>query len=322
MLDDYKESQTVAYAILNNAILNNKLSHAYLIDTNHYEDAFSFVLAFVKAMICKNHYTSLSNCDICSICRRIDNNNYPEVKIIETDSLVIKKEQLLELQTEFSRSSIEGDYRIYIIKDCDKMNKQASNSILKFLEEPVPGIIAILMTNQIGKLLNTIVSRCQLIRLNRIVSLKDNNALENLALTFCDSTDKVISFQNEEKNKIMVETVVSFLDYFEEYGLDILLYMKNVWYNNVSTREDSVLAFTLMIYFYYDLLNCKVNKNQYFFCDKLSIIEKCSKMNSIESILHKIDVVLYGYEMVKCNLNLNLLMDDIVIKLGDVSEYC
>lgn len=322
MLDDYKNSQSVAYSVLNNAILNNKLSHAYLVDANNYEDSFSFVLAFVKAVICKNNHTSFVNCDVCSTCHRIDNNNYPEVKIVETDSLVIKKEQLLELQSEFSRSSIEGDYRIYIIKDCDKMNKQASNSLLKFLEEPVPGIIAILMTNHIGKLLDTIISRCQLIRLNRVISLKNNNTLENLALISCDSTDKINLFKNEEKNQMIVEKVVSFLDYFEEYGLDILLYMKNMWYNSVSTREDAVLAFTLMIYFYYDLLNCKINKSQYFFCDKLSLIEKCANINSLESILHKIEVVLYGYEMVKCNLNLNLLMDDVVIRLGDANEYC
>lgn len=321
MLDNYKESQEVAYAVLQNAILNNKLSHAYLVDANYYEKAFSFVMAFVKAIVCKNHHTNCNNCEQCNLCQRIDNGNYPEVKIIETDSLVIKKEQLLELQSEFSRSSIEGDYRIYIIKDCDKMNKQASNSLLKFLEEPVPGIIAILMTNHIGKLLDTIISRCQLIRLHRVVSLNANSALENLALISCDSTDQVVAFQNNEKNKVMVDTVISFLDYFEEYGLDILLYMKNMWYNNVSTREDAIIAFTLMIYFYYDLLNCKVNLNQYFYCDKQNVIEKCANMNSIEAILHKIDVVQYGYEMVRCNLNLNLLMDDIVIRLGDMNEY-
>ena len=40
--------------------------------------------------------------------------------------------------------------------------------------------------------------------------------------------------------------------------------------------------------------------------------------NSIDSILHKIEIVCYGYEMLCCNLNVNLLMDDIVIRLGDV----
>ena len=41
-------------------------------------------------------------------------------------------------------------------------------------------------------------------------------------------------------------------------------------------------------------------------------------MNSIDSILHKIEVVNYGYEMINYNLNMNLLLDDIVIRLGDM----
>ena len=58
-------------------------------------------------------------------------------------------------------------------------------------------------------------------------------------------------------------------------------------------------------------------------CDENNkcFIEKCANINSFESILHKIDVVSYGYEMINCNLNVNLLLDDIVIRLGDVHEY-
>lgn len=321
MLDKYKDSQFVAYSLLSNAIKNNKLSHAYLIDANHYEEAFDFVLAFIKAILCSNHHTNNDSCHDCNLCQRIQNRNYPELKIIETDSSVIKKEQLLELQSEFSRSSIEGNYRIYVIKDCDKMNKQASNSLLKFLEEPVPGIIAILLTNQFNKLLSTIVSRCQIIRLNNVVTIKGNSTLENFALVTCDNKEAVSLLLEDESKKNLIDSVLSFLDYFEENGLDILIHIKNMWYNNISTREDTGLAFLLMVYFYYDVLNCKVGNDEYFFCDKVDFVKKCANMNSINSILHKLDVVHYGYEMVFCNLNLNLLLDDIVIRLGDVHEY-
>ena len=115
--------------------------------------------------------------------------------------------------------------------------------------------------------------------------------------------------------------MLSFLDYFEENGLDILIYMKNLWYNMVQSREDAALAFLIMIYFYYDVLKNKVHLDQYFFCDKVDRIEKCANMNSVQAVIHKIDVVNYGYEMVQCNLNINLLMDDIMIRLGDIHEY-
>lgn len=320
MLDDFKDAQFVAYSLLNNALKNNKLSHAYLFDANHYDGAFDFILAFVKSIICKNH--DFSN-DDCVLCQRIQNNNYPELKIIESDSSVIKKEQLLELQSDFSRSSIEGDYRIYIIKDCDKMNKQAANCLLKFLEEPVSGIIAILVTNNFSKLLSTIVSRCQIIRFNNIVSLKNNSTLENFALINCDNKKDISSFLEDESKSELIDSVLYFIDYYEENKLDVLIYMKNLWYNKFSTREDTKLAFMLMVYFYYDVLNCNLGINKYFLCDKanMEFINKCANMNSVNAVLHKIDVVSYGYEMISYNLNINLLLDDIVIRLGDVHEY-
>lgn len=319
MLDDFKENQFVAYSLLNNAIKRNKLSHAYLIDANYYERAFDFVMAFVKAIVCGcNHDVTSYDC---ILCRRIDNNNYSELKIIESESSVIKKEQMLELQSDFSRSGIEGNYRIYIIKDCDKMNKHASNCLLKFLEEPVPGVIAILLTNNFNKILTTIVSRCQIIRLNNVVSLNGNNTLENLALISCNNENSFSQFINDDSKSEMIDAIVSFLDYFEENKLDVLLYMRNLWYNKFSTREDSNLAMMLMIYFYYDLLKYKLGNFKYFFCDKVDFIEKCANINSIEEILKKIEIVSYGYEMIKYNLNINLLLDDIVIRLGDVHEY-
>lgn len=313
MLNKFKEEQFVAYSLLTNAIKNDKLSHAYLIDANHYDDSYNFILSFVKDIIC-----GLNHDDSCILCKRIDNNNYPELKIIESESNIIKKEQLLELQSDFSRSSIEGNYRIYIIKDCDKMNKQASNCLLKFLEEPNPGIIAILVTNNFSKLLTTIISRCQVIRLNNVITLKSNNSLENFALINTDNKEDFLDFLNNEKMFQIIEDTIYFIDYFEENGLDILIYIKKMWYNKFSIREDARLAIMLMVYFYYDLLNFKINNDKYFFCDKVELIEKCANMNSIDSILHKIEVVNYGYEMINYNLNMNLLLDDIVIRLGDV----
>lgn len=317
MLDDFKDSQFISYSLLSNAIKNNKLSHAYLIDANNFDESFDFVLSFVKSILCKNHNTNVEYYGECHLCNRINNNNYPELKIIETDTSVIKKEQLLELQSDFSRSTLEGDYRIYIIKDCDKMNKQASNCLLKFLEEPVLGVIAILVTNNFSKILTTIVSRCQVIRLNNNVSLSRKSALDNFALSYCDTKLAFNEFINDESKKDVLSSVISFLDYYEENNLDILIYIKKMWYNKFQTRDESACAMRLMVYFYYDLLKYKVGNNEYFFCDNIEFIKKCADMNSIGSILNKINVMSYGYEMINCNLNINLLLDDIVIRLGE-----
>lgn len=321
MFDDFKDSQFVAYTLLKNAVDNNKLSHAYLIDGNDNEDAFDFVMAFVKMVVCNNSYSNNSYCDKCTICKRIDDGNYTEVKIVENDSLVIKKEQLLDLQKNFSLTGVEGEKRVYVIKDCDKMNKQASNSLLKFLEEPDDNIIAILFTNNINNVLSTIISRCQLIKLVKTSKQLSDDSLINFAYSFCSNKKDVLEFINDESKKKIIEDVINFINYYENNGLDTMIYLKKMWYNNFQVREDNILAMFLVVNFYYDVLKYKYNIDDYFFKDYLDTIVMVSGNNNIDEILHKIDVSSVKYSDLKCNLNINLLMDDFIIRLGECNEY-
>ena len=317
MFDNFKDSQFVAFSLLTNSIKNNKISHAYLIDGNSDEHAFDFVMSLVKVILCKYHYTNFDKCGSCNLCNRIDSGNYPEVKIISSDSLVIKKEQLLELQSDFSKISVEGDYRIYIIKDCDKMNKQASNSLLKFLEEPEEGIIAILLTNNINKVLKTIVSRCQLITLAKDRHFNSDSTLKNFAYSFCSSQEEIDNFLEDQSKKDMIEAIIKFILYYEENGLDIMIYLKKMWYNNFLTRDDNIMAVFLMVLFYFDVFKYKYSLNDYFFCDYLDELKNVSNANSLDDILKKIDKCVEIKENLEYNLNTNLTIDNLVIGLGE-----
>lgn len=317
MLDDFKDTQSVAYSLLVNSMHKNKLSHAYLVNANQSNEAYQFVMAFVKSIICKEHFTNRDCCGECSICNRIEHNNYPEVRIIETDTSIIKKEQMLDLQSEFSLSHVEGNYHIYIIKDCEKMNKQAANCLLKFLEEPVEGVIAILVTNHISRLLTTIVSRCQVIHLLNHGVLLGSNTLENFELLM-QQKDSVFSLYNDEDKGRILKSVLEFLKNFETNRLDTFLYLKDLWYEKYQSKAEYEFAFLLMIYFYYDMLKAKLGMDDYFFCDEKSIIQTFAKTNSLDIIVQKIEIVTYGMDMVRCNLDTNLLIDDIVIRLGEI----
>ena len=317
MFDNFKDSQFIAFSLLTNSIKNNKISHAYLIDGNSNEHAFDFVMSLVKVILCKYHYTNFDKCGSCNLCNRIDSGNYPEVKIISSDSLVIKKEQLLELQSDFSKISVEGDYRIYIIKDCDKMNKQASNSLLKFLEEPEEGIIAILLTNNINKVLKTIVSRCQLITLAKDRHFNSDSTLKNFAYSFCSSQEEIDNFLEDQSKKDMIEAIIKFILYYEENGLDIMIYLKKMWYNNFLTRDDNIMAVFLMVLFYFDVFKYKYSLNDYFFCDYLDELKNVSNANSLDDILKKIYKCVEIKENLEYNLNTNLTIDNLVIGLGE-----
>ena len=199
------------------------------------------------------------------------------------------------------------------------MNKYAANSLLKFLEEPVDGIIAILVTNHFSRVLSTIISRCQVIHLNNFIKLNGNNSLENIGIMCCNSGKSFDDFVNDVHHMDILSSVLDFIVYFEDNGLDVLVFMKNMWYNKIQTRDDNLLAFRIFILFYYDVLMKYIGKSDYVFFDHVDYITRVANLNSIDSIIKKINIIQYGYDMLLANLNINLLIDDIMIRLGDVS---
>lgn len=148
-------------------IKNDKISHAYLIEVDNYEYDFKYVFDFIKMILCNYSYQEIKNKDN-KIISLIDSNNYPDIKIIEPDGNWIKKSQLLDLQKDYSNKSIFDNRRIYIIKEAEKLNSSSANTILKFLEEPEQDIIAFLITDNRYHVIDTIMSRCQ------ILTLKEN----------------------------------------------------------------------------------------------------------------------------------------------------
>ena len=113
MFDDCKIGQPLVYNFLLAVVKNNKIHHAYLFDTRNLINKKDFALSFSKFLVCKMHYTNKDNCGKCDICTQINAGNYAEIKMIEPDGLWIKKEQIAELQIEFSTKPIDGNKKIF-----------------------------------------------------------------------------------------------------------------------------------------------------------------------------------------------------------------
>lgn len=146
------------YNLINKIVNFNKVSHAYMIEINDYDNDFNCIIDFVKLILSKNS-------DDNSISKLIDSGSYPDLKIIEPEGNMIKKKQLMQLQEDFRNKSFLDNKMVYIIKQVDKLNESSGNTILKFLEEPEEDIIAILVTTNRYKVIDTVLSRCQILSL-------------------------------------------------------------------------------------------------------------------------------------------------------------
>ena len=315
MLDDFSLDQQIVYKTLINSVKNNKTSHAYLIETNGYSKSLDLAKSFAKYLLCPNNYSNNKKCNNCHQCENIDKNEFLELKIIEPDGQWIKKSQLEELQEMFSKKSIIGNKKIYIINKAEKLNISSSNSLLKFLEEPEEGIIAILIAENISQLLPTIVSRCQVLFLKNKTNLIGLSTIEKIGHFLKDNNSDIIEYTSNERDEEKLNKVVDFIKYYEENHVQALIYVNKLWNEYFKEKEDIYDSFTIMLLFYKDVLNMKLNKNIEVFNDYVNIVEEMCKNNNLEEITSKINVIMDLREKIKFNININMLMDKLVIGL-------
>ncbi|OIP37510.1 DNA polymerase III subunit delta' [Candidatus Desantisbacteria bacterium CG2_30_40_21] len=156
--------QTHAVEILKQSIQAGRIPSAYLFFGPDGVGKGTTANVVAKTLNCP-----YQGCDICRVCVRINENNYPDIRTIVADGKFIKIGQIREINKDVSLSIFEAQYRVYILKNVEKMNIEAANAFLKILEEPPGKTLFILTTNAIDSLLSTIVSRCQLIRFNLLL---------------------------------------------------------------------------------------------------------------------------------------------------------
>lgn len=308
MIDEYITEQKVACQILKNAIKNNKVSHAYLFEMNGYNEKEAFAIATAKLLLCPNKYSNNNNCGKCTQCKNIEKNNFSELKIIKPDGLWIKKSQLDELQQEFNTMGIESNRRIYVIEQADRLNNQAANSILKFLEEPSENITAILLTDNIYQMLDTIVSRCQIITLARTNKYSKIEIIDQIK-------NNILIDVPEEKISEYVENVLNYVKYFETNGIDTILKNQKLWHNNLKEKNEIIFGFNLMILIYKDILNYKIKEKFEIFNEYKNDLELIILNNDISKINKKIKIIMETKDKINYNINNNLLMDKLIMQL-------
>ncbi len=305
MFSDFSSVQAIAYRILMNGVSNNKCSHAYLINTNGYNKGFDFAKAFAKVLLCPNNS---DNCT-CNECLSVDNDVCPDLKIINCDGLWIKKEQMDDLQVEFSMKSVSSNRKVYIINGAHNLNASASNSILKFLEEPEEGIVAILVTDNIYNVLGTIVSRCQVINLNNNETYTDS-MIDNIANKLYDESDKIDEFINNPESLSKVHNIIDFIKFFDNNRLDTILYVNDVW-NKLIQKDDYIFAFDIMLMFYNDVISYKLNSG-ILLTDYRDDIMKFSSYD-LSYIMKCINLIIELKNRIYSNVNISLLMDKLII---------
>ncbi len=294
------EKQPVLSKILNKINRSSVNTQAYLLVGRSKEKLNSYVLTLSKVLICPNKYEE--NCKNCNICRRIDEGVFGELKIIAPVNKVIKKDAVISLRDAFQTRSIEGKNLVYIISDVDALNSSAANSLLKFLEEPNGNTVAIFTTTNYNMVMDTIVSRCQVIKVNNELDTNKENLIKQITGLEQENIDKVISMLLDVELKPTMA----------------MAKMKEDFLSVFSDREQLQRAVLTIILIYKDILNYKVGGNlEYFNKESLKNIIDNQK---IDVLTKKITFVLENMNKLDYNVNTLLFMDNLLIGIGEIQN--
>lgn len=273
-------------AVLNNlehiikSYNENRLSHAFLIETNNCDKCYNDIKKIIKIINCENKYDE--NCSKCNLCYQIANETLPSFIHIIPDGATIKKNQIIELKEKMFTKPIYSKYNVYVISNAEKLNISSSNTLLKFIEEPEDNIIGIFITNNKENIIETIKSRCQLIH----------------------------QYYDQDKINLDVEKMTTVEDYIKNIELDnkyALLYNKNIFLEKKYTREEIINIF-IEIFNIYDAIYVGENKE---IAQKYYYISKQNKLK----LAQKLKVINKTIDNLSMNGNTNLILDSFVIEM-------
>lgn len=223
--------QNVIKQNLLNGIKENKLAHAYLFTGNPGFGPLALALAFTQYLFCENRKEN-DSCGECNGCRKINDLQHPDLHfsfpivlaLAKTSDAFLKewREQLTqtpyfnlfdwskridpkeraatiganesqEIIKKLSLKSYEGGYKVMLIWMADEMNAICSNKLLKILEEPPKKTIFILVAHKPEKLLTTILSRTQVVRIPKLEKFEMREYLKLKTTNSSQDIDSIVT---------------------------------------------------------------------------------------------------------------------------------
>lgn len=149
------------------AVRRGRLAHAYLFTGPAGVGKRLFAVELAKSLLCEmTAENELQPCDRCPACIQVEANTHPDffTAVRPAEALEFPIDLMRELCQSFALKSARGRGKVILIDEADDLNEESANCFLKTLEEPPPRSVLILIGSTPDRQLQTIVSRCQVVR--------------------------------------------------------------------------------------------------------------------------------------------------------------
>ncbi len=312
--------QPVIYKTFVNALTKNKLSHAYLLSGGQGTPLKEVALYFAKSLLCDN--PNPLACNSCITCMRVDEGNYADVMIVDRESGQIKRGDVERIMENFDKTALEEKgIMIYIINNIEMMNSVAVNAILKFLEEPGKNVYAFLTTENEAKILPTILSRVQILRL-RTINQKTiiNEAIKEgvpeddaeILSSFYSDPDTIKNTIGSQAYQVAKQALDDQLNSLLISSEDAIFTCEKLIIPNIKSNDSAAFYLKMLALSFQDLLNISIGSDIVLTCYESVLKELAHKLQHLDSSLL---TIMEGLSRLELNVNIGLLLDHIIYEI-------
>lgn len=305
---------------LQNAIEEDKVSHAYIFNGPEASGKMMLAEAFAMALQCEGE--GKRPCLECRSCRQAADHNQPDIIYVshEKPNTIGVDDIRTQINNDIDIKPYSSRYKVYIVDEAQKMNQQAQNALLKTIEEPPAYAIILLLTTNADSFLQTILSRCITLNLKAVKEDKIKEYLmkhyqipdyqADICAAFSQgNVGKAIQLASSEEFGELKASVLQLMKRLE----DIDLYEMTGAVKQIAEYKLSVNDyFDLMMIWFRDVLYLKATNDVdgLIFKDEVYDIKKQAAKRSYQGI----EIILEALEKAKIRLNANVNFD-LVIEL-------
>ena len=322
---------------MQNALLTDKVSHAYIISGETGSGKEFIARVFAKALLCEHRLEKngmIESCNECPSCIKALSGNHPDIITLthEKPGSIGVDDIRYGLRDDVVIRPYESNRKIYIIPEGEKMTPAAQNALLKTLEEPPSYIVIIILTNNLNAFLPTIISRCIVLPMK---PAKDDS-IKKYLMENCHVVDYkamlCASFARGNVGKALDLASNEKFDNLKNGTIELVSKLKALEIHDMMDRVHEILApdeesektskkgidtgaledfLDVLIFLFRDMLVYKATENEdhLIFSDKISYIrsvtEKCS-YTQIDQMIHDLE---RAKNRINSNVNIDLALE-------------
>lgn len=324
--------------------MRQKLPHALLLKGGAGSGKLAFAQNLAQSLLCKQPNTQGMPCESCHNCLWFKEGNHPDYKLIQPEidaeqsttdssdegdtskkkkkkSVIIKIDQIRELLSFLSLTNHQQDgQRIVIISPAETMNIEASNALLKMLEEPPQNTIFLLISHQAQRLLPTIMSRCQLVEMplpdeNQAIEWLENQGINDVSsqLSYAGGSP-LLALKQVEQGASPWQQLADIL----AQGAKLNPFIAAPLFLSANVTASMDYALTALQKWCADLLSCKLTQQVRYHTNYTKALQGLSKSVHLNLLLELNVTLLNAKKMASHPLNNELQLENILLSYSNM----